>query len=110
MVNVYTNGMVSLYFTKRLDMQTIQKAEQLNIRASAEQKAKLAEAARIQNMNVSQFVLRKSLDAAEEVIAHQRLIIVSKEEHDWLLAKLEEPPKEIPALRELFSRPSVFES
>jgi uncharacterized protein (DUF1778 family) len=110
MVNVYTNGMVSLYFTKRLDMQTIQKAEQLNIRASAEQKAKLAEAARIQNMNVSQFVLSKSLDAAEEVIADQRLIRVSKEEYDWLLAKLEEPPKEIPALRELFSRPSVFES
>jgi len=27
-----------------------------------------------------------------------------------LLAKLEEPPKEIPALRDLFSRPSVFES
>ena len=110
MVNVYTYGMVSSYFTKRLDMQTIQKAEQLNIRASAEQKAKLAEAARIQNMNVSQFVLSKSLDAAEEVIADQRLIRVSKEEHDWLLAKLEEPPKEIPALRELFSRPSVFES
>lgn len=110
MVNVYTNGMVSLYFTKRLDMQTIQKAEQLNIRASAEQKAKLAEAARIQNMNVSQFVLSKSLDAAEEVIADQRLIRVSKEEYDCLLAKLEEPPKEIPALRELFSRPSFFES
>lgn len=110
MVNVYTYGMVSLLFTKELDMQTIQKAEQLNIRASAEQKAKLAEAARIQNMNVSQFVLSKSLDAAEEVIADQRLIRVSKEEHDWLVAKLEEPPKEIPALRDLFSRPSVFES
>ena len=110
MVNVYTYGMVSLLFTKELDMQTIQKAEQLNIRASAEQKAKLAEAARIQNMNVSQFVLSKSLDAAEEVIADQRLIRVFKEEHDWLLAKLEEPPKEIPALRDLFSRPSVFES
>lgn len=91
-------------------MQTTQKAEQLNIRASAVQKAKLAEAARIQNMNVSQFVLSKSLDAAEEVIADQRLIRVSKDEYDWLLAKLEEPAQEIPALRELFSRPSVFES
>lgn len=87
-----------------------QKAEQLNIRTSAAQKAKLAEAARLQNMNVSQFVLSKSLDAAEEVIADQRLIRVSLDEYEWLLAKLEDTPKDIPALRELFSKPSVFES
>ncbi|MDX2066710.1 MAG: DUF1778 domain-containing protein [Fimbriimonadaceae bacterium] len=91
-------------------MSSTQKAQQLNIRASASQKAKLAEAARLQNMNVSQFVLSKSLDAAEEVIADQRLIRVSKAEYDWLLEKLEEPAQEIPALRELFGRPSVFES
>jgi uncharacterized protein (DUF1778 family) len=91
-------------------MQSTQKAEQLNIRASAAQKAKLAEAARLQNMNVSQFVLSKSLDAAEEVIADQRLIRVSKQEYDWLLAKLEEPPREIAELKELFSKPSVFET
>jgi uncharacterized protein (DUF1778 family) len=91
-------------------MHNTQKAEQLSIRASAAQKAKLAEAARLQNMNVSQFVLNKSLDAAEEVIADQRLIRVSKEEYDWLMAKLEEPAREIPELKELFGRPSVFES
>ena len=91
-------------------MQITQKAEQLNIRASAAQKAKLAEAARLQNMNVSQFVLNKSLDAAEEVIADQRLIRVSKAEYDWLVAKLEEPPRDIPELRALFNTPSVFES
>lgn len=91
-------------------MRTTQKAEQLNIRASGAQKAKLAEAARLQNMNVSQFVLSKSLDAAEEVIADQRLIRVSKEEYDWLMAKLEEPPRDIPALEELLSRPTLFES
>jgi len=91
-------------------MPSSQKVEQLNIRASAAQKAKLAEAARLQNMNVSQFVLNKSLDAAEEVIADQRLIRVSKEEYDWLLANLEKPPRDIPELRELFSKPSVFES
>ncbi len=89
---------------------TTPKAEQLNIRASASQKAKLAEAARLLNMNVSQFVLSKSLDAAEEVIADQRLIRVSKEEYGWLSAKLDVPPQDIPALRELFSTPSVFES
>jgi uncharacterized protein (DUF1778 family) len=91
-------------------MQSPQKAELLSIRASAAQKAKLAEAARLQNMNVSQFVLNKSLDAAEEVIADQRLMRVSKQEYEWLLAKLEEPPLDVPELRELFATPSVFES
>ena len=86
------------------------KAEMLNIRASSTQKAMLAEAARLQNMNVSQFVLSKSLDAAEEVIAEQRVIRVSAEEYGWLLAKLEEPPQDLPKLRERFSKPSVFES
>jgi len=91
-------------------MHVHQKGEQLNIRASAAQKARLAEAARLQNMNVSQFVLSRSLDAAEEVIADQLIIRVSKEEYDWLLAKLEEPPQDLPELRELFSKPSVFEA
>lgn len=90
-------------------MRTNTKPEQLNIRASAAQKAKLAEAARLQNMNVSQFVLSKSLDAADEVIAEQRLIRVSRAEHEWLLSKLDEAPRDIPALRALFSEPSVFE-
>jgi uncharacterized protein (DUF1778 family) len=91
-------------------MRATQKAEQLNIRASAAQKAKLAEAAMLQNMNVSQFVLTKSLDAAEAFIADQRLIRVSKDEYDWLVANPEDPPRDIPELRELFSKPSVFES
>lgn len=91
-------------------MQTPPRSEQLNIRASAAQKAKLAEAAMLQNMNVSQFVLSRSLDAAEQVIADQRLIRVDREEHAWLLAKLEEAPQEIVELRELLTKPSVFES
>jgi len=85
------------------------KVEQLNIRATAAQKTKLAEAARLQNMNVSQFILSKSLDAAEEVIADQRLIRVSKAEADWLLAKLEEPPRDLPRIEKLLAEPSVFE-
>lgn len=90
-------------------METQQKAEQLNIRASTRQKAKLSEAARLQNMNISQFVLSKSLEAADEVIADQRVIRVSAEDYDWFMVKLEEPPKDLPKLRELFSKPSVLE-
>ena len=85
------------------------KAEFLNIRTSALQKQKLAEAARIQNLNMSQFVLNKSLEAAEQVIADQTIIRVSAEEYDWLVAKMEEPPRDLPKLHELMAKPSVFE-
>ena len=90
-------------------MAGIQKAEQLNIRASAAQKARLAEAARLQNMNVSQFVLTNSLAAAEEIISNDRLVRVSTEEYDWLLAKMEGPPRDLPELRRLLNEPSVFD-
>ncbi len=90
-------------------MHAQQKAETLNIRASSAQKAKLAEAAKLQNMNVSQFVLNKSLDAAEQVIADQLVIRLSATDFDHFAARLEEPARDIPALKELFSRPSVLE-
>lgn len=86
------------------------KESQLNIRTTEVEKATLAKAARLKNVSTSQFVLHRSLEAAEEVIQQEASIRVAIEEHAWLLAKLEEPPKELPRLRELFSRPSVFES
>ena len=91
-------------------MRTTRKSEQLNIRVSSAQKTRLAEAAMLQNIIVSQFVLNKSLDAAEQVIAEQRLIRASKPEYDWLMAQLDEPPRDIPALRKLLNEPSIFES
>lgn len=90
-------------------MKASPKSGQLNIRASESQKARLAEAARLQNMNVSQFVLTRSLNAADEVIADQRLIRVTAEEYDWLASKLEEAPKDNKPLLELFESKSVFE-
>ena len=86
------------------------KNTQLNIRTSRDQKARLTEAARLRNVSVSQFVLDESLQAADEILAEENLIRLSAEEYAWLMKRLEEPPREIPELRELFSRPSVFES
>lgn len=85
------------------------KDEQLNIRASSLQKMKLAEAAKRKSMNVSQFILSTSLEAAEGILADQRIIQLSGDEYDRFFAKLEEPAVEIPQLRELFSKKSILE-
>ena len=85
------------------------KAENFKIRASTLQKRKLEEAARILNLDVSQFVLNKSLEAAEQVIAEQTTIRVSVEEYDWLVSNQVEPRRDQSKLRELLAKPSVFE-
>lgn len=86
------------------------KAAQLNIRTSPSQKSKLAEAARLRSMNVSQFVLSTSLQAADEVLADERIVRLSGADYDAFAAKLDEEPRDIPQLRELFSKPSVLEA
>lgn len=86
------------------------KAEQLNIRTSSVQKAKLAEAARLKNMNVSQFMLTTALEAADGIIADQSVIRLSDTAFDRFTLRLEEEPRDLPRLRELFSHSSVLES
>ncbi len=51
----------------------------------------------------------KSLDDAKQATA-ANIVRVSKAEYDWLSAKLEEPPRKLAQLSDLFSKPSVFES
>lgn len=83
-------------------MPTQPKAEQLQIRATTVQKAKLAEAARAKHMNVSQFVLSTSLLAAEEVLADQTRIAMGEEGFNEFCRLLDEEPTVVPALREQF--------
>jgi uncharacterized protein (DUF1778 family) len=91
-----------------LDSQT--KDEQLNIRISQVQKNKLAEAAKLRSMNLSQFVLTAALGAADKVLADQRIIQLSAADYALFLTKLEEPPRDIPQLRTLFNKKSVLQS
>jgi uncharacterized protein (DUF1778 family) len=85
------------------------KAEQLHIRTSPFQKAKLAEAARARNLNVSQFVLRASLEAADDVLADQTRIVLAAEDFAEFCRLLDEPPTVLPKLREQLAKGSVLE-
>ena len=85
-----------------------QKAEQLHIRASEFQKTKLVEAARVKNMNVSQFVLQVSLEAADDVLADQTRIVFQPEAFAEFCRLLDEPPVVLPKLQEQLAKGSVF--
>ena len=84
------------------------KEERLHIRVSDRQKQLLSEAARARHVSTSQFVIQASLDAAGKVVADQTAITLSPEQWESFQQRLDEPPKSIPALRELFRRPEPF--
>jgi uncharacterized protein (DUF1778 family) len=85
-----------------------QKAEQLHIRASEFQKSKLAEAARMKNMNVSQFVLQASLEAADDILADQTRIVLSPAAFAEFCRLLDEAPAVLPKLQEQLEKGSIF--
>ena len=85
------------------------KQSRLSIRANAGQKSVLARAARAQHMNVSQFVLQASLNAAQKVIEQENLVMVSPEEYEWLCQVMDEPAKATPRLKTALEQKPVWD-
>jgi uncharacterized protein (DUF1778 family) len=89
---------------------TTQKASRLSIRASAIQKRVIAEAARIKEITMSEFVLAQSLAAAQHVIADQVQFTLPPKQWKQLCAALDASPKSVPALRKLLTKPGPFDA
>ncbi len=81
------------------------KEKRLSIRATEPEKALLAQAARLRRTNVSRFVLQASLEAANAVLVDQTEYRLSPDQWEAFCRRLDEPPKVIPALRQLFREP-----
>jgi uncharacterized protein (DUF1778 family) len=87
-----------------------QKESRLAIRASAQVKRILTQAARAQHTNVSQFVLQASLDAAHAVLADQTEFRLTPAQWKVFCERMDAPARVVPALRDLFSEPEIIES
>jgi uncharacterized protein (DUF1778 family) len=88
---------------------TSSKDARIDLRVNQAQKALLEQAAASQGKKLSDFVISASTEAAQLALADQNRFYLSEEQMAKFLAILEEEPREIPALRELFARKSVFE-
>jgi uncharacterized protein (DUF1778 family) len=77
----------------------------LSIRADAEVKKILTQAARVRHTKVSQFVLQASLDAAHTVLANQTEFRLPPAQWEAFCERLDAPAKVIPALKDLFREP-----
>ena len=86
------------------------KETRLSIRASEPDKTLLAQAARVRRVNVSQFVLQASLEAARAVLAEQTEFRLTPEQWEAFCRRLDAPPQSIPALSRLFAEPEPFDA
>lgn len=96
--------------TNAVRRSSTQKASRFSIRASATQKKVIAEAARLKDTTISDFVLEQSLTAAQQVIADQVQFTLPKKQWKEFCDALDAPPKAIPALRKLLNKSGLFDA
>ena len=84
------------------------RAERIEIRATAELKIALEQAARLQDQSLSAFVLSASRDAAARVLGDQTRFMLTTKQMTALNQALDAPARKLPGLKRLFAKPSVF--
>lgn len=84
------------------------RAERIEIRATLELKARLEKAAQLHDQTLSAFVLNASRDAAARVLGDQTRFELSAQQMAAFHKALDAPARELPGLKRLFAKPSVF--
>ena len=88
----------------------MQKGTRFSIRASAHEKSLIARAARLKQTTMSEFVLQQALLTAQRLIVDQTHFTLSRKQWKSFCAALDAPPKRIPALRRLLTKPGIFDA
>lgn len=85
------------------------KETKVQLRLRPAQKELIARAARAKQTTLSGFMVEQAYSAAQQVLADEAHFSLSAERWEAFCAALDAPPKDIPALRELLTRPSILD-
>jgi uncharacterized protein (DUF1778 family) len=85
------------------------KESKLQLRLRASDKAMLARAAELRHTSLSEFVLNHAREAAHQVLAEQVDIVMQPADWERFLKALDAPPRSLAALKQLLTRPGVFD-
>ena len=88
---------------------TTLRTEKLDLRLSAADKQALQSAAAAERRSVSDFVLGSALSRAEEMLAARRHFGLTDKKWQAFKAALDAEPRELPRIKKLFAKASVFE-
>ena len=81
----------------------------VNLRINPQVKRILLKAAKLQRINLSEFVIKSSQAAAEMTLAERTRFVLSPAKWEEFNSALDAPPRDIPALRQLFRDRSAFD-
>ena len=82
----------------------------INLRVQRQIKAMLVQAARLQQVKLTEFMIKASQAAAEMALAERTRFVLPADKWRQFNAALDSAPRELPALRKLFAGDSVFGS
>ncbi len=85
------------------------RTEKLDLRLSGHAKQILKNAARASKRSVSEFVLESALSRAEETLADRQSFALNAKQWKLFMEALEAQPRELPRLKKLFQKQSVFD-
>ncbi len=85
------------------------KTRKLDMRLTEQQEQVIRRAAELKNKTLTSFVVETAYEAAEQVLLDQRRFVLSEEQ--WLAfnAVLDAPPKVLPGLKRLMSKPDTWD-
>ena len=81
----------------------------LSVRVNLDERALLEEAAEQAHTNLSDFIRRKALEAAETDVLNRTVVTIPAKDWASFEAWLERPAEKIPALEQLMSRIPTWE-
>ena len=90
--------------------QVATKSATIHIRTSPQHKRLLEQAAKLRQVGLSQFVLESSTRQAREEIASTTLFPMGAKQWEAFCRRLDEPVREKANLRNLLTKPGVFDA
>ena len=85
------------------------KNDRIDVRVKTSQKDYLIYAAASQDMKLTTFVLNSAMKEAEEIVSQSAHFALPEKQWRSFCAALDRPAKEIPKLKNLLVKPSIFD-
>lgn len=80
----------------------------IDLRVDPYKKSIISRAAEMLGVNITQFIMDRVFPEAEKIVSENHRIKLSKTDFEQFCAKLDEPPKDLPALHRLIQEKSIF--
>lgn len=94
----------------RASSQSGARTKRFSVRATSRQEEVIRSAAQRQGISVAEFILKSAYEQAEQTLTDKTHFVLNDAQWNEFMRALDEPPRELPALKKLFKDPPIAES